>query len=189
MDFERNDINMIPPPPGQYPDQGLTEEEHGFLVWKHTPQFAEDYAQILTKDFVLGNLRSKDSHDYCDLNVRMATYLNKFTYPALMGFRLVFADGREEEVEQLPSRILPGVVRVVPVYEQKRFMTKSVHSCLSRANTRVALSRSINGFEQEMEKTRIERKNKTIADETRRQPFFGGRNKGSWKEAEQYKYD
>lgn len=192
MDFENNEINNMLPPPGKYPDMNMIEQDPGYQAWKHIPQFAQEYAEILSKEAVLGNLRSKESHDYVDLKLRLASYLNKFTCKVIDHCELD-DNGTILILTKAQALKLPDIdkkrVKVVYADEKERFMIKSVHRMLSGANTRLSISRSINGFEQEMERTLIERKNKTIADETRRSGFFGTKPKSTWKEAEQYKYD
>lgn len=159
----------------------LFDDDLGFNAWQLSPMFSKDYKELIGKDAVLGYY-TKDRRDFnhIEQHLHSAVYLTKATFKQFVGYLLITdknPDGLRIEVTDLDQvlRFVPDdhkITAIKKLYDERPIFTKSVHNKLSRAYTRMALTRGIGGQASRELRSRYMEKRHTLKDETQRKGLF-----------------
>lgn len=161
-----------------YSNNQTFDDTLDFNAWQLTPAFPKPYRDIIGKDAPLSNINNQRDMEQIDTNLRIATYLSGMMIKVPVGWTfitkedeepiLLEVDTKEEGEYYLRGKTIIGVQRL---YDERPMFTKSVHNKLSRAYTRMALSRGINGQAAKDLKTVRSEESKQLIDLTNRGGF------------------
>lgn len=159
-------------------DNQTFDDTLDFNAWQLTPAFPKPYREIIGKDAPLSNINNQRDMEHIDTNLRIATYLNGMSIKVPVGWAFITKEDDEPVVVEVDDRQEAEyyvrdkkVVGVQRVYDQRNVFPKSCHNKLSRAYTRMALSRGINGQAAKDLKTVRQEESKQLIDLT---------NRGNW---------
>lgn len=171
----------------QYADQleaaPTFDDELNFNAWQLSPAFPEPYRTMINKDAVLGFYRDNVGDlQFIEQNLQMGVYLSKTHYKQHVGWFFVTDKNKgglsiEEKNYRSALALVPRehkVLGVKKLYSETSVFNKTIHNSLSRAYTRMALTRGIKGRASRELRTKVSEREHTLRDETRRDGIFGG---------------
>ena len=160
-----------------------------------TPEFPGVYKETINKDIVLSNIRRPQDFEEIDGKLSRATYLNGIKQRILVGYTLYYKDGNRQTVPitdkaQIVEIVLknPNIQSINEEYEEQEIYKKSCHNMKSRAYTRSAVTRGMEGFATKQLNTQTSEQKKFLKDETERSRWTGKPKSGNWREYEQNRW-
>jgi hypothetical protein len=157
------------------------EDDLSFNGWQLSPSFPKEYSSLINKDAALG-VYSRDRKDFnfIEQHLALAVYLNKAVFKEHIGYKITTTENEDgyfieiKNPEELKHYLPQGekILSINKVMSEKPIFNKAKHNKLSRAYTRMILTRGLGGQAAKDLKTEYRKKEHTLRDETKRQGIF-----------------